>query len=65
VDTTRLDVFAMERVTLRWVQAELTIACARLVTDRVCCVGGAKINVDGALHQSGRRAARIGAALPA
>lgn len=26
VDTTRLDVFAMERVTLRWVQAELTVA---------------------------------------
>src|SRR5262249_30703284 len=26
VDTTRLDVFGMDRVTLRWVQAELTVA---------------------------------------
>src|SRR5262249_61458258 len=26
LDTTRLDVFAMDPVTLRWVQAELTIA---------------------------------------
>lgn len=34
LDTTPLDVFAMEPVTLRWVRVELTIACARLNTDR-------------------------------
>src|SRR5207245_9044395 len=29
LDTTRLDVYAMEPVTCRWVQRELTAACAR------------------------------------
>ncbi|KDA44892.1 Mu transposase C-terminal domain-containing protein [Frankia sp. BMG5.23] len=39
VDTTRLDVFAMERVTLRWVQAELTVAMDRY--DR--CITGLRL----------------------
>ena len=50
MDTTRLDVFALDPVTLRWMQAE-TFACARLVTDRVRCAGEAEILVDGALRQ--------------
>jgi hypothetical protein len=29
MDTTRLDVFAFDPFTLKWVQAELTAACAR------------------------------------
>jgi hypothetical protein len=36
LDTTRLDVFAMDAVTLRWVQAELTV---RLDLYTRCVVG--------------------------
>jgi hypothetical protein len=57
LDTNSLDVFAMEPVTCRWVRCELTVACARAVTDRIWCAGDAALIVDGALHQPGRRPA--------
>ncbi|WP_328512649.1 helix-turn-helix domain-containing protein [Streptomyces sp. NBC_00376] len=65
MDTTRLDVFALDPVTLRWMQAELTLACARLVTDRVRCAGDAEIWLDSSLHQPRRRPARCWAFLAA
>jgi hypothetical protein len=65
MDTTRLDVFALDQLTFRWVQAELTVACARAVTDRVCFAGDSGGCVDGALHEPRRRPARRGAALAA
>ena len=75
LDTTRLDVFAMDPVTLRWVQAELTIAMD--LYDR--CVTGLRLTpvstkaVDAAamlfesvrpLPEPARRAARCPPALP-
>lgn len=65
LDTQSLDVFVMEPVTCRWVQAQLTGICARLVTDRVCFASDSGGCVDGALHQPRRRPARRGAALAA
>ncbi|MEU5547276.1 hypothetical protein AB0G85_33690 [Streptomyces sioyaensis] len=64
IDSTPLDVMVVldSGVTVR---ADLTAACARLVTDRVRCVGDAEIWLDGALHQPRRRPARDWAVLAA
>ncbi|MFF2655420.1 hypothetical protein [Streptomyces sp. NPDC058045] len=64
VDTTRLDVLALFDDG-RLARPELTIACARLVTDRVRCAGDAEIWLDGSLHQPRRRPARCWAVLAA
>jgi hypothetical protein len=61
LDTTRLDVFAMDPVTLRWVQAELTIAMD--LYDR--CVTGLRLTrvstkaVDAAAVHGRRRPGRL------
>ena len=62
IDSTPLDVLAIldDGVTGR---PELTAACARLVTDRVCCGREIKTGVDGPLHEPRRSAARIGPVL--
>ncbi|MER5370987.1 hypothetical protein [Streptomyces sp. NPDC002722] len=56
IDSTPLDVLVRldEGIAEK---VELTIACARLVTDRVRCAGDAEIWLDGALHKPRRRPA--------
>ncbi|MGW5152449.1 helix-turn-helix domain-containing protein [Rhodococcus koreensis] len=65
LDTTPLDVFAMEPITMRWVGVELTVGCARLVIDQVRCAGDAETWLDGAFHRTRYRPARGRVALAA
>ncbi|GAA4617263.1 helix-turn-helix domain-containing protein [Actinoallomurus liliacearum] len=72
VDTTRLDVFAMEPVTCRWVQAELTVAMdlySRCITGlRLTPVSTKAIDIAGVLfetiHTRTRERRKESAALP-
>jgi len=71
LDTNRLDVFAMEPVTCRWVQAELTVAMdlySRCVTGlRLTAVSTKSIDVAGVLFETIHAAAHArddGGALP-
>lgn len=63
LDSTVLPVKVLDNVFGDPVSVHLTIACARLVTDRVCCAGDAEIWLDGSLHQPRRRPARCWAVL--
>lgn len=58
MDTTRLDVFALDPVTLRWVQAELTIAmdwyCRCVVGIRVTPVSTKAVDAAATLYQAFR-----------
>jgi hypothetical protein len=64
MDSTPLDVLIVLEDGSR-ARPELTMACARLVTDRVRCAGDAEIWLDGSLHQPRRRPARCWAVLAA
>src|ERR1035437_7780354 len=65
LDTTPLPVLVRENVFSEPVEAHLRVACARVVTDRVCFAGDSGGCVDGALHEPRSRPARRGAALAA
>jgi hypothetical protein len=63
LDSTVSPVKVLDNVFGDPVSVHLTLACARLVTDRVCCAGDAEIWLDGSLHQPRRRPARCWAVL--
>jgi transposase InsO family protein len=69
LDTTRLDVFAMEPVTCRWVQAELTAAMdlySRCITGlRLTPISTKAVDVAGVLYETVRPRADDPAAAPA
>ncbi len=66
MDTTRLDVFALDPVTLRWVQAELTVGMdwnTRCVTGiRVTPVSTKSVDAAAVLYQAYARGHRAGLA---
>jgi hypothetical protein len=65
LDTTPLPVKVLDDVFGTPISVHLTVACARLVTDRVRCAGDAEIWLDSSLHQPRRRPARCWAFLAA